>query len=407
MRTKLLHTIRWKLILLLLSSMGATAVSLLICYAVGTLLVDVRPINLPIRWIIHHIGSSPVMIIVGIVVFFVSFFMISKTFVRQLNEINTGMKEISNGRFDHHIHVTSSDEIGEVAESINQMTTQLSQYLEEITQGLREIANGNFDTTIPVRPGSKLGEVADSINQMSRQLSHSIQEERNAEKTKNDLITGVSHDLRTPLTSILGFLEVIEEDRYQDEVELRYYVNIAYEKSLALKKLIDDLFEYTRINNGLPLEMGELDMVDFIGQLTEEFVPSFEKAGMECVMTAAERPLKVMADGDQLVRAYENLMTNALRYGRSGKVVDIVVRKDRDQVVVSFTNYGDPIPERDLPFIFDRFYRVESSRSKETGGTGLGLAITKSIIETQGGEISVRSNRQKTTFETRFNMYST
>lgn len=407
MRTKLLHTIRWKLILLLLSSMGATAVSLLICYAVGTLLVNVRPINLPIRWIIHHIGSSPVMIIVGIVVFFVSFFMISKTFVRQLNEINTGMKAISNGRFDHHIHVTSSDEIGEVAESINQMTTQLSQYLEEITQGLHEIANGNFDTTIPVRPGSKLGEVADSINQMSRQLSHSIQEERNAEKTKNDLITGVSHDLRTPLTSILGFLEVIEEDRYQDEVELRYYVNIAYEKSLALKKLIDDLFEYTRINNGLPLEMRELDMVDFIGQLTEEFVPSFEKAGMECVMTATDSPLKVMADGDQLVRAYENLMTNALRYGRSGKVVDIVVRKDHDQVVVSFTNYGDPIPERDLPFIFDRFYRVESSRSKETGGTGLGLAITKSIIETQGGKISVRSNRQKTTFETRFNIYST
>ncbi|WP_422660005.1 sensor histidine kinase [Paenibacillus sp. EC2-1] len=405
MRTKLLHTIRWKLILLLLSSMGTTAISLLICYAVGTLLVDVRPINLPIRWIIHHIGSAPVMITVGIVVFFVSFFMISKTFVRQLNEINTGMKKISNGRFDHHINVTSSDEIGEVAESINQMTAQLSQYLEEITEGLREIANGNFDTTIPVRPGSKLGEVADSINQMSRQLSHSIQEERNAEKTKNDLITGVSHDLRTPLTSILGFLEVIEEDRYQDEVELRYYVNIAYEKSLALKKLIDDLFEYTRINNGLPLEMGELDMVDFIGQLTEEFVPSFEKAGMECVMTAAERPLKIMADGDQLVRAYENLMTNALRYGRSGKVVDIVVRKDHDQVVVSFTNYGDPIPERDLPFIFDRFYRVESSRSKETGGTGLGLAITKSIIETQGGEISVRSNRQKTTFETRFNIY--
>lgn len=407
MRTKLLHTIRWKLILLLLSSIGTTAVSLLICYAVGTLLVDVRPINVPIRWIIHHIGSSPVMLTVGIVVFFVSFFMLSKTFVRQLNEINTGMKEISNGRFDHHINVTSSDEIGEVAESINQMTAQLSQYLEEITQGLREIANGNFDTTIPVRPGSKLGEVADSINQMSRQLSHSIQEERNAEKTKNDLITGVSHDLRTPLTSILGFLEVIEEDRYQDEVELRYYVNIAYEKSLALKKLIDDLFEYTRINNGLPLEMGELDMVDFIGQLTEEFVPSFEKAGMECVMTAAERPLKVMADGNQLVRAYENLMTNALRYGRSGKVVDIVVRKDHDQVVVSFTNYGDPIPESDLPFIFDRFYRVESSRSKETGGTGLGLAITKSIIETQGGEISVRSNRQKTTFETRFNIYRT
>lgn len=407
MRTKLLHTIRWKLILLLLSSFGVTAISLLICYAVSTLLVDVKPINIPLRWIVNNIGSLPVMIVVGFVVFFVSFFMNSKRFVRQLNEINTGVKEISNGRFDYQIKLNSNDEIGEVANSMNQMTEQLSLYLEEITYGLREIAKGNFDTQIPVRPGSKLGEVADSINQMSRQLSHSIQEERNAEKTKNDLITGVSHDLRTPLTSILGFLEVIEKDRYQDEVELRYYVNIAYEKSLALKKLIDDLFEYTRINNGLPLDMEELDMVDFIGQLAEEFVPSFEKAGMECVLEANERPLKIMADGSQLVRAYENLMTNALRYGRSGKVVDIAVRRDHDQVVVSFTNYGDPIPERDIPFIFDRFYRVEGSRSKETGGTGLGLAITKSIIETQGGEITVRSDRQKTTFETRFHIYRT
>jgi len=236
---------------------------------------------------------------------------------------------------------------------------------------------------------------------MSRQLHQSILEERNAEKTKNDLITGVSHDLRTPLTSILGFLEVIEEDRYQDEVELRYYVNIAYEKAQNLKKLIDDLFEYTRINNGLPLDIQKIDMAQFIRQLIEEFVPALEKSGMECKL-AAEEGLIIQADGAQLVRAYENLITNAIRYGDSGKKIDIAVRSDGNQVSISFTNYGDPIPERDLPFIFDRFYRVETSRSKQTGGTGLGLAITKSIVEIQGGEIRVRSDQQRTTFETRF-----
>ena len=88
--------------------------------------------------------------------------------------------------------------------------------------------------------------------------------------------------MRTPLTSILGFLEVIEEDRYQDEVESRYYVNIAYEKAQSLKKLIDDLFEYTRINNGLPLDIREIDMAQFMRQLIEEFVPALEKAGLEC-----------------------------------------------------------------------------------------------------------------------------
>ena len=109
----------------------------------------------------------------------------------------------------------------------------------------------------------------------------------------------------------------------------------------------------------------------------------------------------VRADGAQLVRAYENLISNAIRYGSRAK--DRHCRpRDGNQVSISFTNYGDPIPERDLPFIFDRFYRVEASRSKQTGGTGLGLAITKSIVEVQGGEIRVRSDRHRTTFETRF-----
>ena len=178
-------------------------------------------------------------------------------------------------------------------------------------------------------------------------------------------------------------------------------MNIAYEKAQSLKKLIDDLFEYTRINNGLPLDIREIDMAQFMRQLIEEFVPALEKAGLECKL-AAEEGLVVRADGAQLVRAYENLISNAIRYGESGKRIDIAVRSDGNQVSISFTNYGDPIPERDWPFIFDRFYRVEASRSKQTGGTGLGLAITKSIVEVQGGEIRVRSDRRRTTFETRF-----
>ena len=143
-------------------------------------------------------------------------------------------------------------------------------------------------------------------------------------------------------------------------------MNIAYEKAQNLKKLIDDLFEYTRINNGLPLDIREIDMAQFMRQLIEEFVPSLEKAGMECKL-AAEEGLVIRADGAQLVRAYENLISNAIRYGESGHRIDIAVRSVGGQVSISFTNYGDPIPERDLPFIFDRFYRVEASRSKQTG----------------------------------------
>ncbi|WP_437179541.1 sensor histidine kinase [Paenibacillus lautus] len=396
-----LHSIRLKMLLMLLASIGITAALLIILYALSTLILSIPAIKPPLVWIINNIGSDPVMLVAGIILFLVSYYVSTKWFVLDLQKIQTGLQDITAGRFDSRIELKSQDELGVVASSINRMTDQLNVYLEEIRNGLREIAKGNFDTDIPVQSGSQLGEVAESINQMSRQLHQSILEERNAEKTKNDLITGVSHDLRTPLTSILGFLEVIEEDRYQDEVELRYYVNIAYEKAQSLKKLIDDLFEYTRINNGLPLDIREIDMAQFMRQLIEEFVPALEKAGLECKL-AAEEGLVVRADGAQLVRAYENLISNAIRYGESGKRIDIAVRSDGNQVSISFTNYGDPIPERDLPFIFDRFYRVEASRSKQTGGTGLGLAITKSIVEVQGGEIRVRSDRQRTTFETRF-----
>ncbi|MGG4103824.1 ATP-binding protein [Paenibacillus lautus] len=401
MKVMKLHSIRLKMLLMLFSSIGITAALLIILYALSTLILSIPAIKPPLVWIINHIGSDPVMLVTGIILFFASYYMSTKWFVLDLQKIQTGLQDITAGRFDSRIELKSQDELGVVASSINRMTEQLNVYLEEIRNGLREIAKGNFDTDIPVQSGSQLGEVAESINQMSRQLHQSILEERNAEKTKNDLITGVSHDLRTPLTSILGFLEVIEEDRYQDEVELRYYVNIAYEKAQNLKKLIDDLFEYTRINNGLPLDIQKIDMAQFIRQLIEEFVPALEKSGMECKL-AAEEGLIILADGAQLVRAYENLITNAIRYGDSGKKIDIAVRSDGNQVSISFTNYGDPIPERDLPFIFDRFYRVETSRSKQTGGTGLGLAITKSIVEIQGGEIRVRSDQQRTTFETRF-----
>lgn len=401
MKIMKLHSIRLKMLLMLLASIGITAALLIILYALSTLILSIPAIKPPLVWIINNIGSDPVMLVAGIILFLVSYYVSTKWFVLDLQKIQIGLQDITAGRFDSRIELKSQDELGVVASSINRMTEQLNIYLEEIRNGLREIAKGNFDTDIPVQSGSQLGEVAESINQMSRQLHQSILEERNAEKTKNDLITGVSHDLRTPLTSILGFLEVIEEDRYQDEVELRYYVNIAYEKAQSLKKLIDDLFEYTRINNGLPLDIREIDMAQFMRQLIEEFVPALEKAGLECKL-AAEEGLVVLADGAQLVRAYENLISNAIRYGESGKRIDIAVRSDGNQVSISFTNYGDPIPERDLPFIFDRFYRVEASRSKQTGGTGLGLAITKSIVEVQGGEIRVRSDRQRTTFETRF-----
>ncbi|WP_082560377.1 sensor histidine kinase [Paenibacillus sp. Root52] len=404
MQPQWLYTIRWRLMLIMVASLALTGVGILLGYVMAGALQKIEYVAVPINWIIEQAGSIRVMIITGIILFPVAFFLASLRLVRDLRAINAGLREISAGRFGNVVTVKSKDELSVITESMNHLSTEWDHYLAEVTCGLEEIASGQFDHQIPEIAGNKLGEVARSINQMSMQLKHSIAEERKAEKTKNDLITGVSHDLRTPLTSILGFLEVIQEDRYQDEVEMRYYINIAYEKSLALRRLIDELFEYTRINNGMPLEMNELDIAGLIGQLAEEFVPITENAGMKIRLNIQEGDFKIQADGGLLVRAYENIIANAIQYGKEGKYIDIDITQDGDMLAVRIQNYGDPVPERDLPFIFDRFYRVERSRSKQTGGTGLGLAITKSIVEVHRGCITARSSRKATSFETRFSI---
>jgi len=391
--------------LIMVASLALTGAAIFFGYFMAGALQKTKYAAVPINWTIENVGSLRVMVIAGILLFPVMFFLGSLRLVRDLRRIDAGLQEISAGRFGQAVTVKGNDELGRIAESMNRLSREWDRDLAEMTRGLEEIAGGRFDHRIREIPNHKLGEVALSINRMSEQLKHSIAEERKAEKTKNDLITGVSHDLRTPLTSILGFLEVIEQDRYQDEVEMRYYINIAYEKSLALRRLIDELFEYTRINNGLPLELSELDIAGLIGQLAEEFVPITEKAGMEIRLNLPEEDFKLRADGGLLVRAYENIIANAIQYGKAGKYIDIRIMREAQTLAVQVRNYGDPIPERDLPFIFDRFYRGDRSRSKQTGGTGLGLAITKSIVEVHGGSITARSGKKATLFETRFPIF--
>lgn len=357
----LFSTIRWKFMYAFLISIVLTAGLLVGGDLLSGYFIYFTPYGAPFKWVINHIGSAPVMALLGSVLFLVVFFLTSRQSIR---------------------------------------------YLQQITAGLEEIAKGKLDYELPLRSTDELGMLAYRINQMSRQLDQSIQEERRAEKTKNDLITNVSHDLRTPLTSILGFLELVENDRYKDEVELRYYVNIAYEKADVLKRLIDDLFDYTRISNGLPLLSKPLHMADLIGQLAEEFVPAFEKAGLTCRILTEQQEDVILADGSLLVRAYENLFANALQYGSGGGLITVQIEQVEERLVVRIMNNGEPIPEQDLPYIFDRFYRVEHSRSSRSGGTGLGLAIVKSIVEANGGQIVARSNREETVFETSYPLYS-
>ncbi|CAH0118539.1 MULTISPECIES: cell wall metabolism sensor histidine kinase WalK [unclassified Paenibacillus] len=275
-------------------------------------------------------------------------------------------------------------------------------YLLQITKAVQQLAKGKFEMEIPVKTRDELGDLADNINLMSRQLHQSITEERIAVQTKNELITNVSHDLRTPLTSVIGYLRLVEDDRYKDEVELRYYINVAYEKSRRLERLVNDLFEYTRMSyGGAKLAFTEINIVELLGQLTTEVSLQCRDENLDIRAKFGADKIVIMADGDKLMRVFENLVSNAIKYGKAGKKIEIEVGKEAGSAVIRIVNYGPPIPAVDLPHIFDRFYRVDKSRSDETGGTGLGLAIAKSIVELHHGSISVASDADRTVFEVR------
>ncbi|CAH1208765.1 Adaptive-response sensory-kinase SasA [Paenibacillus plantiphilus] len=282
------------------------------------------------------------------------------------------------------------------------------QYLVQITQHVQQIAEGDFELKIPIRNDEELGQLAGNINRFVERLNTSLNEERRAQQTKNELITNVSHDLRTPLTSITGYLGLIEQDLYRDEVELRYYVSLVYEESERMSQLIQDLFEFTRLrNNEMKLQTSRINLVEMLHQMTEQFQLQLETAKLQPRLHFPTPQLYVLGDGNKLRRVFENLITNAIKYGQDGQYLDIKGQFENGVVALDIINYGEVIPQSDLPHIFERFYRVEKSRSAHTGGSGLGLAIAKQIIELHGGAIGAFSDVERTVFSVRLKEHQT
>ncbi|AHI56850.1 sensor histidine kinase [Listeria ivanovii] len=243
----------------------------------------------------------------------------------------------------------------------------------------------------------EIQELERNIESMRERQNKLMKQEEQAQQARNDLITNVSHDLRTPLTSILGYLSYIHEDRYRDEIELRYYTELVYGKARHLHKLIDDLFSYTRLDSvEYRLKKDELDVIELLSQLVAEYDGQATERNMKIVDHFDAKKLIISGDGNQIMRLFENLFSNALRYGEGDKQIDVSAKQEGNMAVVKVTNYGQEISEIDLPYLFERFYKADKNRT--TTGTGLGLAIAKSIVEKHGGIVTAESKNRKTTF---------
>lgn len=272
--------------------------------------------------------------------------------------------------------------------------------LRHVIAELHYIASGHFDHRIPFKLSGQMQRVVESVNSLVDSTINAMEEERRIERSKDELVTNVSHDIRTPLTSVIGYLGLIENKQYNNDEELLQYTHTAFLKANQMKSLVDNLFEYTKVRQaGVTLNIVPLD----IGAMLEQIAASYEleanKKGMAIHVDVPAKPLVIEADGEKLARVFNNLVSNALKYGAGGKNIYLkAMLVSKKELKVTIANDGEPIPQKSLEQVFDRFYRAESSRSRETGGSGLGLAIAQGIVERHHGYIYVTSDAELTEF---------
>ena len=286
-------------------------------------------------------------------------------------------------------------------------------YLSYLSGKIQEVTNGDYDIEVPIEYDDELGLLAANINALANTLKEkeiesailkenerlAFDAERNAEKEKNDLITNVAHDLRTPLTTIVGYLELIKDNDLLTKEDIKKYSSVAYEKSKRLQGMMDDLFEFTSLDQAnVRIHMATINISELVMQIVDEFYPTFQEHYLKPVVDISDPVLLIRGDGQLLARVLDNILSNAVKYGEDHNEIRIEVINDDLTVSVKIMNHGNPISSEDIPYIFDKFYRSDSSRSSSTGGTGLGLAIAKNIIDIHNGNIFVTSHHDKTTF---------
>ena len=221
---------------------------------------------------------------------------------------------------------------------------------------------------------------------------------------RNDLLMYIAHDLKTPLTSVIGYLNLLEDEKQISKDIQEKYINIALKKSLRLEELINQFFEITRYNlQEIPIIKNKIDLSILLDQLLDEFYPMLQEKNLKYVINKPKQ-ISFLGDGDKLARAFGNIIKNAINYSYENTNIEIDVEQNEDAIKLSFRNKWDKIPDYKLDKIFEKFYRVDEARTTTTGGIGLGLAITKHIIELHNGSISVKNDDELIEFYIVFNM---
>lgn len=260
-------------------------------------------------------------------------------------------------------------------------------YLKDITNGLINISNGNFYYKIKIKGNDEISLLGENINKMTEKLKALKEREKEEEKNKNMLIVSVSHDLRTPLTSVIGYIKLLQA-RYKNNDEIKEYINIIDEKSARLECLINDLFEYTKLSAvDMKIERQDVYINEFMRQIIEGMMPLLCEKNLKLSFNPLEEDIVVKIDPMNIMRVFENIITNAIRYSETNSTIQALIEKDMNKIIISFENSGCRINKDEEKKIFEMFYRSDKSRNNNTGGSGIGLAIAKRIVELHEGKI--------------------
>lgn len=273
--------------------------------------------------------------------------------------------------------------------------SRFTRYFHQISTSITMLAD---ESDKEIQLPEELDFLEKKLNDVKNKLEKRARDAQEAEQRKNDLVVYLAHDIKTPLTSIIGYLSLLDEARDMPIEQKEKYVAITLEKSNRLEQLINEFFDITRFNlQSIVLEKDLIPLNYMLMQVADEFYPLLAPKGQKAVVKI-DGEINIFADGHKLARVFNNILKNAIAYSDPNSTIEISVKNENNQTYISFTNTGKTIPPEKLNMIFEKFYRLDNARSTQTGGAGLGLAISNEIVQAHGGTITATSNNGKTVF---------
>lgn len=265
--------------------------------------------------------------------------------------------------------------------------------LVKLRKATQNIKDGNLDFVLDVEGADEFAELCRDFEEMRRRLKESAEEKLVLDKENKELISNISHDLKTPITAVKGYVEGIMDGVADTPEKMDCYVRTIYNKTVEMDHLINELTFYSKIDtNRIPYTFSKLNVEDYFSDCAEEVGLELETRGIQlCYANYVDSDVQVIADGEQIRRVIHNIISNAIKYMDKGKgmkgIIQIRVKDVGDFVQVEIEDNGKGIAAKDLPYIFDRFYRTDVSRNSAKGGSGIGLSIVRKILEDHGGKV--------------------